>query len=141
MSRIDFYVFPGRGVSARSMLACRLTEKAYGLGHKIYIHTDSAEQARYLDDLLWTFRQGSFIPHALCPAPPNDASPVLIGWQGAPSNRQEVLINLGTQVPDFFEHFERVVELVDQDPETLKQSRTRFRAYREQGCEPETVKL
>ena len=141
MPRIDFYILPDHSVSARPLLACRLTEKAYGLGHKIYIHTTSAEQARYLDDLLWTFRQGSFVPHALCPAPSQDASPVLLGWQSPPGGVREVLINLSTQVPDFFEDFERVVELVDQDPETLKQSRARFRVYRERGCEPETIKL
>ena len=37
--------------------------------------------------------------------------------------------------------YERVVELVDQNPEVLAKSRERFKQYRERGCAPETHKL
>lgn len=140
MPRVDFYILPDRAAESRPRLACRLAEKAYQLGHTVYIHAASAEQARYLDDLLWTFRQGSFVPHALYPAPPDDTSPVLIGWaEEAPA--AAVLINLTQDIPAFFERFQRVAELVDQTPETLAQSRERFRLYRERGCSPQSHKL
>ena len=141
MPRIDFYVLSGQEAEGRSLLACRLVEKAYGLGHKVYIHTASAGQAGHLDDLLWTFRQGSFVPHTLYPPAEGDLSPVLIGWDEAPAVEAEVLINLTDNVPTFFERFERVAELVDQNPQTLTQSRERFRFYRERGCAPVSHKL
>ena len=141
MPRIDFYVLSSRTPDGRLLLACRLVEKAYGLGHKVYIYTDSAEQARYLDDLLWTFRQGSFVPHTLYPPPEGDSSPVLIGWGEAPETQAEVLINLTHEVPAFFERFQRVAELVDQNPQTLAKSRERFRFYRDKGYEPASHKL
>ena len=52
-----------------------------------------------------------------------------------------MLINLADALPEGFERYERVVELVDQHPEVLAQSREWFRQYREQGCAPETHKL
>jgi len=139
--RIDFYVLPGQEPNGRLLLACRLAEKAYGLGHRVYLHAAASEQARQLDDLLWTFRQGSFVPHTLCPPPEGDASPVSIGWDGTPAAVAEVLINLGDTVPAFFERYERVVELVDQQPPVLAKSRERFRFYRNRGYEPVSHRL
>ncbi|MEZ5578324.1 MAG: DNA polymerase III subunit chi [Candidatus Competibacteraceae bacterium] len=47
--------------------ACRLADKAYGLGHTVYLFTASEARAAALDDLLWTFRQDSFVPHERYP--------------------------------------------------------------------------
>ncbi len=139
--RIDFYVLPGQEPNGRLSLACRLAEKAYGLGHRVYLHAASPEQARQLDDLLWTFRQGSFVPHTLCPSAEGDASPVLIGSDEAPAATAGVLINLSDTVPVFFERYERVAELVDQQPSVLAKSRERFRSYRDRGYEPVSHRL
>ena len=139
--RIDFYVLPGQESKGRLLLACRLAEKAYGLGHRVYLHAASPEQARQLDDLLWTFRQGSFVPHTLCPPVEGDASPVSIGSDETPAAAAEVLINLSDTVPAFFEHYQRVAELVDQQPSVLTKSRERFRFYRDRGYEPISLRL
>jgi len=139
--RVDFYILPGRQAGSRSLLGCRLAEKAYGLGHTVYIHTASPEQAQHLDELLWTFRQGSFVPHALHPDADNEVPPVLIGWQPDPLVNATLLINLSEEAPAFLERFERVAELVDQDEKTLDTSRDKFRRYRTQGCELHTHKL
>lgn len=141
MPRIDFYILPDHTPRGRPLLACRLAEKAYGLGHRVYIQTSSPEQAQALDDLLWTFRPGSFVPHALYPVTDNEIPPVLIGWEDNPDVDAQMLINLTPQVPAIFERFERVAELVDQDEQTLNQSRARFRFYRERGCAPQSHKL
>lgn len=142
MPRVDFYVLGGQRPNGRLLLACRLAEKAYDLGHKVYVHAAGREQAMQLDELLWTFRDGSFVPHALAPVAENDLSPVRIGWaEQAPPPPAAVLINLGHEVPAFFNRFERVAELVDQDPETLRRSRERFRFYRMKGCSPDSHKL
>jgi DNA polymerase-3 subunit chi len=48
---------------------------------------------------------------------------------------------LGQTPPPDFERFERVIEVVDQEPETLTRSRERFRFYRERGFQPSSHKL
>ncbi|MEZ5581711.1 MAG: DNA polymerase III subunit chi [Candidatus Competibacteraceae bacterium] len=142
MPRIDFYVLPDQTPNGRFLLACKLSEKAYHSGYRVYLHTPSIEQARTLDDLLWTFRQGSFIPHALYPAPAEDQSPVLIGSGDSPPELTNgIIVNLGQAPPPDFERFERVIEVVDQEPETLARSRERFRFYRERGFQPSSHKL
>lgn len=141
MPRIDFYVLPGQRENGRALLACRLADKAYSLGHTVYILTPSEAQAAALDDLLWTFRQDSFIPHERYPLAGEEGSPVLIGAVSPASVDAQVLINFTDALPEGFERFERVVELVDSQPEVLANSRERFRQYRERGFSPETHKL
>ena len=141
MPRVDFYVLPDDKDNGRALLACRLADKAYTLGHEVYILVASEAQAGALDDLLWTFRQDSFIPHERYPLAGDEASPVLIGTILPTESRAYVLINFTDRLPEGFERYERIAELVDQNPEVLAKSRERFRQYREQGLTPETHKL
>ena len=133
--RVDFYILQGE--QRREMLACRLCEKAYQQGHKVFIHTDSVRQAQELDTLLWTFREGSFLPHRLINQARQDAVPpaVQISWTGmGDPEGYPVLLNLASEVPFFFRKFERIVEIVNQNTEIKSAGRQRFAFYREQGC-------
>ena len=136
MTRVDFYVLPTEAPRNRALLACRLAEKAFSQGHRVYIHTGSEQQSQELDDLLWTFRQGSFIPHAITGTETAENAAVLVGHQPEPAgNHLDVLINTAQEVPLFFGRFERVAELVDQQPGTLQQARERYKFYRDRGYE------
>ena len=142
MTRVDFYVLPDADPAQRSVLACKLAEKAYSQGLKVYIHTASGVDSQRLDELLWTFRAGSFLPHAIVKSGTDpDFTPILLGHDLEPAGHTDVLINLGAEIPRFFGRFERVAELVDQRPELLAQSRERFRFYRERGYELKTHQL
>lgn len=132
MTRVDFYVLQQQG-DARMRFACRLAEKAWQQGHQVYIHTEGPEQSKRLDDLLWTFRAGSFVPHSLDDDTAADDSPIHIGHGGEPKHHDQVLINLAAEVPLFFSRFERVAELIDQDEERKQEGRERFRFYRDRG--------
>ena len=141
MTRVDFYVMPALEETARLQLACRIAEKAYQLAHRVYIHTDDPQQAAQLDDMLWTFRQGSFIPHCLDTDEQLQSAPVVIGHQSLPAIEPQVLINLANEVPDYFSRFERVAEIVAGTEETRQAARNRFKFYRERGYPLETHEL
>ena len=189
MTRIDFYILADSAQRSRALFVCRLAEKAYRMKHPIYIHTESEQQSALMDDLLWTFSQGSFLPHALAHqitaasamhrddlalAPPCTAAapvrPALAALvppctaaapvRPAPaalvppctadnipaivighSNELlpliqphiTVLINMASDVPLFFSHFERVAEIIDQSPTQKQIGRERYRFYRDRG--------
>ncbi len=135
--RIDFYVLSDDSPNARERLSCRLAEKAWKLGHTVYLHAGSPALAAELDELLWTFRDGSFVPHARASNRPEPAPPVLIGSSGeAPSGDIDVLINLDGEVPDFYIRFARIAEIVEPLEPARAAGRARFRFYREHGFEP-----
>lgn len=141
MTRVDFYVLPGTEPRDRHLTACRLAEKAYRLGHRCYIQTASAQDDTVLDELLWTFRQGAFLPHAVWRGEPDAGTPILLGNPSPPLFLREVLIHLANPIPDAYDRFARVVEIVDADEETREAARRRFRFYRERGLSPMTHQL
>jgi len=141
MTRVDFYLL-GTSHDRREVFACRLAEKAYRLGHRVYLLAADAGAANELDDLLWTFSQGSFIPHArLDPAVDVDDVPVLVGHTEPPEAFHDVLVSLAAEAPPWFHRFARVAELVGADEPEKARARDRFRYYREHGATPETQPL
>ena len=142
MARVDFYVLERADERARYALACKLAEKAYRLKHTVYIHAKSQEDANHLNELLWTFRDGSFVPHGLIDAEDDTAtSPVIIGCRVDGVEARDVLINLCDEIPDFADTFPRVAELVTAEENCRLMSRKRFAEYRDRGHELQTHKL
>lgn len=134
MTRVDFYVLSSGETQRREYTACRLAEKAWRKELRVFVHTASREQAKDLDNLLWVYRQDSFVPHCL-DAQPAARESVLIGDGAQPNGDGDVLINLTDKVPPFFARFERVIEIVGSAAEQRQAARDRYRAYREQDCE------
>ncbi len=133
MTRVDFYILATTDVASSERFACRLTEKAFLAGHRIYLNSTSQQQAEQLDQLLWTFRPGSFVPHCCTHARDEDV-PVLIGHgEEEPGEISDVLINLAEDTPSFFSRFRRVAEIVTQEPEQRAKGRQRYRFYQERG--------
>ncbi len=136
MTQVDFYILQNN--NTREQFACRVVEKAYRLGHRIYIHAEDMQQASQLDKLLWTFNQGSFIPHGIEGQLPNEGTQVVIGYTPELQNPEhshdrKVMINLAHNVPLFFSSFERVAEVIDQQQENKASGRERYRFYRDRG--------
>ena len=143
MTQIDFYILSGTSQQERLRFACRLTDKALQNNHRIFLNAESALMAEQLDDALWTFRAGSFVPHRRLPGTPGGImEPVVIGHdQEPPEETWDVMINLAAAVPEFFSRYRRVAEVVDSDEQRRSQGRERFRFYRERGYELRTHNL
>ena len=142
MARIDFYLIGQAGQHSRQIFACRLAEKAYRLEHSIRIVVGNRADAERLDELLWTFRDGSFVPHHVTSGDSAEQqSPVTIGCNDDRIEPGDLLINLCDAIPDCAEAFPRVAELVTSDDDCKQLSRKRFAAYRDQGHTLETHKV
>jgi DNA polymerase-3 subunit chi len=134
MARIDFYILNQAGQHSRQTFACRLAEKAYGLKNTVHIQVPSDSDAERLDELLWTFRDGSFVPHERFSKSTSPAeSPITIGCGDEPIDGRDLLINLCDEIPGCFGAFPRVAELVTSDDDCKQLSRKRFATYRDQG--------
>lgn len=141
MTRVDFYILQHNRAGAGEQLTCKLTEKAYKQGHQVYINTASEQQLKQLDDLLWTFRDGSFLPHGRYNAADPDEQPILLGHAIEPDGPSDVLVNLSNDIPAFFSRFNRVAELVAGDDAQREAARARYRFYKDRGYTLNTHKL
>jgi len=135
VTEVHFYVLKGDSNEARLVLACRLADKAVQRDQHVLIRPESPAEARRLDDLLWTFSQGSFLPHRLVTGAGEKAiEPVLIDdGPGPAGERWDLLINLSGEVPDYFSRYARVAEVVDAEAERRARGRDRYRYYRDRG--------
>jgi DNA polymerase-3 subunit chi len=138
MARVDFYVLGQSGEQARRHFACKLAEKAYRLKNTVHIHTGSQADAERLDELLWTFRDGSFVPHHLVSANDQHDAPIRIGCESDNIATCDLLINLADDLPSPAGSFPRVAELVSSDEDSKLRSRKRYASYRDQGHELNT---
>ncbi|MDB5956347.1 DNA polymerase III subunit chi [Ramlibacter sp.] len=115
--------------------ACRLVRKASRAGTRVVV-TGEPTLLRSLDTELWTFSPLEFIPH--CHTAQADvqvlaASPVVLAEAPRGVPHHEVLVNLGGTVPEGFERFERLIELVSLEQDDRIEARARWKHYKDRG--------
>ena len=134
MAEVSFYILSSALLQERYLFACKLIEKAYRNGQFCYILTDSDEQSQLLDDLLWTFRAGSFIPHEIYTGQaPSTDKVILIGSVKAPEHSQGLLFNLSSKYPEEISKTKRILEILDNCEVTKAAARNRYRQYQQAG--------
>jgi DNA polymerase-3 subunit chi len=139
---IIFYVLKTLSQQKREIFACKLIEKIYRNAQTCYVLIDSAEQAHSLDQQLWTFRAGSFIPHQIYKEVlPELAQTILIGASHIPESYQNLILNLSSTLPTLGPNTERIMEILDNSEESKQAGRHRYRAYQELGLAITTHKL
>ena len=139
MSRVDFYILPdGTGIDR---FACTMAAKAWSIGNRVHIHTPSEEMAKVLDNLLWTYRDISFVPHEIFDGNINEETPVTIGFGNSFPEQSQVMINLDFEIPDFTSRFDRIVEIVGGNETNKQYARRRYRQYKDKDYETHDHKI
>lgn len=139
MTQVDFYILPEATSEARWLFACRLADKAQRMGMRVLVAMDTEAEAHQFDELLWTFKPESFIPHQLING--GKPAPIEITYNTDAGDHQGLLLNLSKALPAYFSRFERLAEVVVQEPEILTATRERFSFYKSRGYPIETRKL
>ena len=132
MTRVDFYILPEAG--DRERFSCELAGKIRRQNLGLHIHTASPEAASKLDNLLWTFKDTGSLPHCLL-EDAGEGDNLTIGCGNYSSDSHSVLLNLGDDIPEFANSFERVLEIVPSQQDHRQQARQRYKQYRDAGFE------
>jgi DNA polymerase-3 subunit chi len=132
MTRIEFHF----NTSERLLHTCRLLRKARAQGLRVAV-VGAPATLRQLDAELWRFQDVSFLVHCTDQDPPEvqRASPVALGPDPNVWGIDEVLLNLGDEVPVGFERFDRLIEIVSSDEHGRAQARVRWKHYKNLGYE------
>jgi len=129
--QVDFYQL-GSPDLAPERLACRLALMAWERGHQVTIVTDSSAAANEVDELLWAYPEGRFVPHE----PGADAQAPVRILPEPPAGDADVVINLTITPLPSPERFQRLLEIVPHRREEREASREKFRHYRAAGLDP-----
>lgn len=123
-------------------LLCRWVEYFYEAGLKVHVVTDSTLAAQHLDELLWTFSQGSFVPHRIASSAQSGPieEPVVITTVETPMNGFGVLVFDGALNLDLLNGYTTAVHFVlRDDAEKLQESRLVWQAARDRGLKTRHV--
>jgi len=134
---VDFYLLNTLMQEDVYRFVCRLVDKVYLLQKKIYIQVNSDEEGLRLDELLWTFRDISFIPHCYLGinAIFNPLLSVNIATKKPIELNADILFNLSKEVPTYFPEFSRIIEVVSEEKKNKNQSRQKYKFYKAQNCQ------
>lgn len=125
-------------VAEQRGLLFRWTERFYMERKRVRVLVDSTVEAQSVDQLLWAFSQGSFIPHAILTpgAPPSD-EPVLITPGVFDLDGFDALVCDVPADPAFMGRFERAVHFILRDDEGRRnESRDLWQKIRKAGHNP-----
>ena len=134
--QVDFHT----GLADKLPFACRLLRKALRAGHRVVVTGDPLQLAR-LDQLLWTFDPGEFIPHVRLrageqPVPRLARTPLWLADQPADAGTCDVLVNLGPAALGNAPLPARTLELVARTDDEVAAGRQRWRAHVAAGRTP-----
>ena len=130
MKEIEFHF----NVPDKLEYSCRLLRKVYRTGSRAVVTADPV-LLDALDRLLWQFSAADFLPHCQATGPriSVDASPIVLAAHIDDTLDASVLINIGHDIPQGFERFERFIEIVSEREDDRILGRRRWKQYKEGG--------
>ncbi|OEU72203.1 MAG: DNA polymerase III subunit chi [Desulfuromonadales bacterium C00003107] len=132
MTQVEFVKLK-RPEKARHL--CELAEQFFNSGNKVLITVSDENQAVTLDRFMWTWRKGSFIPHAY----DNGAvdcldEPIIIGIAERNPHSAEILIMGRPCSVAFMSHFRHVIDFAEvYDQQLASDARQRYASCRNAG--------
>lgn len=114
--------------------SCRLLRKAFLKGASVVVIAD-APTLTELDHRLWSLSPHEFVPHCKLEVARStlDMTSIVLSESLSCVERDDVLVNLGHQVPVAFERFERLIEVVSADQPERLAARQRWKHYASRG--------
>ncbi len=133
--RFDFYLSETPKTLNHWQVACRLLTKIHQQQQQAFVLCADQASAEYLDELLWTFQEDSFIPHNLVGEGPDMPPAIQLGWQRPPLHQRNILLVVATSLPDEYNDFNRVLIVISDEVEEREAARRLYRELRHQNLE------
>lgn len=106
-----------------------LLEKTLERGWRAVVEVGSAQRAEAIDSVLWTYREDSFLPHAVAGVLEDADQPVLITAGPENPNGANVRFFVDRAVPQSADGYERIVFMFSgHDPDAVTEARAAWRA-------------
>jgi DNA polymerase-3 subunit chi len=130
MTQIEFHF----NATDKLAYACRLLRKATSQGARLFVVAEP-DFLRQLDVALWSVSPHDFVSHCMASdvAHVLNASAVVMGAHLQAISGVQTAINFSPLVPQGFESFQRLIDVVSDDPSDRAEARVRWKQYTAQG--------
>jgi len=129
MTRVEFYF----NVADKLAKVTELCDRAVTKSRQLTIFTQDGAMANLLQQKLWQYAPGSYLPSAHPLEENSRFAPIIVDATGEHLLQDDILINLKAECPPFFSRFRYLVELVGNDEADKAAARLRYKFYRDRG--------
>lgn len=130
---VDFHLISATSLDDRNQYICETLETLYLSGQRVFVNTDAINEAHTLDELLWTFKIESFIPHNCADETEQPTPPIQFGSDITKATPHTVLMNLAPTIPVIAGHYKKIIEIVHQDENAKTILRDHYKYYKQNG--------
>ena len=135
MAKVSFYLFE-KSNERQVQSTCRLCRKILQQPAQIWLYCDNTGLQQQLDEQLWTFDPGSFIPHGI----EQEQARICISSR-LPQQSDWIVFNFNNQALEQIDKFSHIIEIIENNESAKQLGREKFKQYRRLGIEPRTFKL
>lgn len=135
MSRVDFYHLQKQSLEE---VLPKLLEKAYASGSKIKVKIGTEARVDFLNSLLWTYNDESFLPHGSKKDGAAELQPIWLSDGDDNPNGATMLFLTDDAMPveGDTENYARIFNIFDgNNPEALQNARNLWKNLRSSGAE------
>ncbi len=112
----------------------KLLERVLERGMTAVVLAGSTERVDHLNDVLWTYDAGSFLPHGAVADGSPDRQPVYLTTEEENPNAAAIICLVDGGQPEFLGTFQRVLDLFDgNDDSAVQAARERWKAAQAAG--------
>jgi len=112
----------------------KLLEKALAAGLRTLVHVRDDKMMEEIDQSLWTYDPGSFLPHGTQSQGHVAEQPILVSFDGRNENASTCAAVLDGQVPADMNAFERCLYIFDgQDTSAVEKARAHWKEFKAHG--------
>ena len=135
MTRVDFYHLQQKTLDE---VLPKLLQKAYSTGKRIKVKIGTEERVEFINSLLWTYNDESFLPHGSKKDGFADQQPI---WLSADIENPNTalflfLVDGAEENAETLTQYERVFNILDgNSAEAVQQARRLWKEYKNSGCE------
>lgn len=135
MIRVDFYHLQQKTLDE---VLPKLLQKAYSTGKRIKVKIGTEERVEFINSLLWTYNDESFLPHGSKKDGFADQQPI---WLSADTENPNTalflfLVDGAEENAETLTQYERVFNIFDgNSAEAVQQARRLWKEYKNSGCE------
>lgn len=134
MSRVDFYHLQKQSLEE---VLPKLLEKAYASGNKIKVKIGTESRVDFLNSLLWTYNDESFLPHGSKKDGAAELQPIWLSAGDDNPNGATMLFLTDDAMPveGDTENYARIFNIFDgNNPEALQNARNLWKNLRSSGA-------
>ena len=135
MTRVDFYHLQQKTLDE---VLPKLLQKAYSTGKRIKVKSGTEERVEFINSLLWTYNDESFLPHGSKKDGFANQQPI---WLSADIENPNTalflfLVDGAEENAETLTQYERVFNIFDgNSAEAVQQARRLWKEYKNSGCE------